>query len=177
MTFIPSAHHADVLIRADIGVKHIGSAASDLHSEGGTHRTRQQKEPVFVQTRAQVFRNRDTVGEQLRQADFAAAARAHSCEIARVAIRLADEEGLAGVTIQRLAREVGLTTMALYRYFPAKADLVALMIDSASDSPLHFGKPSLPWSTRLKEWARRCLAIYKDHILDGIRARVRRRSR
>lgn len=83
--------------------------------------------------------------------------------IARIAIRLADEEGLAAVTMQRLAREVGMTTMALYRYFPAKADLVALMIDSASSSPLHFGKPSLPWRTRLKEWACRCVAIYIEH--------------
>ena len=65
--------------------------------------------------------------------------------------------------MQRLAREVGMTAMALYRYFPAKADLVALMIDSASDSPLDFGKPSLPWNTRLNEWAHRCLAIYTRH--------------
>src|SRR5580658_6302347 len=84
-------------------------------------------------------------------------------QIARTAIRLADEDGLAAVTMQRVAREVGLTTMALYRYFPAKTDLVALMIDSTSDSPLQFGKPSLPWNTRLKEWARHCLAIYRDH--------------
>jgi AcrR family transcriptional regulator len=84
-------------------------------------------------------------------------------QIAEAAIRLADVDGLAAVTMQRVACEVGLTTMALYRYFPSKTNLVALMIDSASDSPLHFGKPSLPWSTRLKEWARRCLAIYRDH--------------
>jgi AcrR family transcriptional regulator len=84
-------------------------------------------------------------------------------QIARTAIRLADKDGLAGVTMQKVARELGLTTMALYRYFLAKTDLVALMIDSASDSSLDFGKPSLPWSTRLKEWARRCLAIYRDH--------------
>ena len=84
-------------------------------------------------------------------------------QIARSAIRLADAEGLAAVTMQRVARELGVTSMALYRYFPRKADLVALMIDSASDSPLQFGKPSLPWSTRLKEWARRCLGIYRNH--------------
>jgi AcrR family transcriptional regulator len=65
--------------------------------------------------------------------------------------------------MQRVACELGLTTMALYRYFPSKTDLVALMIDLASDSPLHFGKPSQPWSTRLKEWARRCLSIYRGH--------------
>lgn len=84
-------------------------------------------------------------------------------QIARTAIRLADEDGLAAVTMQRVSSEIGLTTMALYRYFPTKADLIALMIDSASDSPLHFGKPSLPWSTRLKEWAHRCLSIYREH--------------
>lgn len=84
-------------------------------------------------------------------------------QIARSAIRLADAEGLEAVTMQRVAQEVAVTTMALYRYFPGKADLVAWMIDSASDAPLGFGKPSLPWSTRLKEWAGRCLAIYRNH--------------
>lgn len=65
--------------------------------------------------------------------------------------------------MQRIAQEVGLTTMALYRYFPGKAEIVALMIDSVAESPLHFGKPSSPWSTRLKDWAHRCLGIYQDH--------------
>lgn len=94
--------------------------------------------------------------------------------ITRVAIRLADAEGLAALSMQRLARKVGLTTMALYRYFPGKADVVAMMIDSATDSPLHFGKPSSPWNTRLKEWARRCLAIYQEHFwfLEATTARL-----
>jgi AcrR family transcriptional regulator len=84
-------------------------------------------------------------------------------EIARAAIRLAGKEGLSAVTMQRIAREVGLTTMAIYRYFPRKADVVALMVDSVADSSLRFGNPSSPWSTRLKKWARCCLAIYRDH--------------
>ena len=83
--------------------------------------------------------------------------------IARTAIRLADKQGLATVTMQRVARAVGLTTMALYRYFPGKAEVIALMIDSVADSPPHFGEPWSPWSTRLMEWAHRCLAIYQDH--------------
>ncbi len=83
--------------------------------------------------------------------------------IARTAVRLADKDGLAAVTMQRIAREVGLTTMALYRYFPSKAEVVALMIDSVADSSLHFGKPSLPWNIRLKNWAECCLTIYRDH--------------
>lgn len=84
-------------------------------------------------------------------------------QIARAAILLADAEGLEAVTMQRVAREVGVTTMALYRYFPGKADLLDMMIDSASDSAANFGKPSLPWNVRLRNWARRCLAIYRNH--------------
>jgi AcrR family transcriptional regulator len=84
-------------------------------------------------------------------------------QIARAAIRLADKEGLTAVTMQRVAREVGLTTMALYRYFPGKAEVIAHMIDSVADSPPQFAESSSPWSTRLKEWAHRCLAIYQGH--------------
>ncbi len=84
-------------------------------------------------------------------------------QIARSAIRLADAEGLPAVTMQRVAREVGVTTMALYRYFSGRADLVALMIDSAGDSPRPFGKASLPWHKRLKKWASSCLDIYRNH--------------
>jgi AcrR family transcriptional regulator len=84
-------------------------------------------------------------------------------QIALAAIQIADAEDLEAVTMQRVARELGVTTMALYRYFPGKADLLDLMIDSVSTSPPNFGKPSLSWSTRLKEWATRCRAIYRDH--------------
>lgn len=84
-------------------------------------------------------------------------------EIARAAIQLADEEGLQAVTMQRVAQTVGVTTMALYRYFPGKSDLLALMIDSASDAPLNLGRPASSWKTRLKKWVRQCLAIYRNH--------------
>lgn len=83
--------------------------------------------------------------------------------IAQAAIRLADRDGLAAVTMQRLAREVGLTTMALYRYFPGKAEVVALMIDSVAEPPLRQDKTHSPWNAQLKKWAQRCLAIYQAH--------------
>lgn len=83
--------------------------------------------------------------------------------IARAAIELADAEGLEAITMQRVAREVGVTTMALYRYFPGKTDLLDLMIDSVSESAPDLGKPALPWSARLKKWACLCLAIYESH--------------
>lgn len=84
-------------------------------------------------------------------------------EIAQNAIRIADRDGLGAVTMQRVARASGVTTMALYRYFPGKSELVAVMIDSAGDGALTFDSPSLPWNDRLMEWARRCAAIYQRH--------------
>lgn len=84
-------------------------------------------------------------------------------EIAKAAIRIADAEGLDAVTMQRVARASGVTTMALYRYFPGKSELLSVMIDSAGGSPLTFGMPLTPWKDRLMEWARRCAAIYQKH--------------
>ncbi|MBS1806077.1 MAG: TetR/AcrR family transcriptional regulator [Acidobacteria bacterium] len=84
-------------------------------------------------------------------------------QIALAATSIADKEGLSAVTMKRIAHEVGLTTMALYRYFPGKAEIVAEMIDSVADSDCTFGKPSSPWSIRVKQWAHQCLAIYLKH--------------
>jgi AcrR family transcriptional regulator len=83
--------------------------------------------------------------------------------LAQTAIRIADAEGLDAVTMQRVARESGVTTMALYRYFPGKSDLLAIMIDSAGGSAPTLGKPSQSWQERLTEWAHRCAAIYWKH--------------
>jgi AcrR family transcriptional regulator len=84
-------------------------------------------------------------------------------EIARTAIQIADREGLDAVTMQRVAAESGVTTMALYRYFPGKSDLMAAMIDLAGGSAPVYAAPSMSWKERLVEWAHRCAAIYQKH--------------
>ena len=49
--------------------------------------------------------------------------------IVRVAIEIADAEGLPAVSMQRVASEFGFTTMSLYRYVPGKNELIDLMIE------------------------------------------------
>ena len=49
--------------------------------------------------------------------------------IAAAAVRLADAEGLDALTMRRVAGALGLATMSLYNYVPAKDHLVQLMID------------------------------------------------
>lgn len=43
------------------------------------------------------------------------------------AMRLLVAEGLEGLTLQRVARELGLVTTAIYRYFPSKDALIAAL--------------------------------------------------
>src|SRR4028119_2254718 len=55
------------------------------------------------------------------------------------ALALADAEGLGAVTIRRLAKELGVTPMALYWHFRSKDELLEGMAargSEASDTPL-----------------------------------------
>ncbi|WP_328329407.1 MULTISPECIES: TetR/AcrR family transcriptional regulator [unclassified Streptomyces] len=52
-----------------------------------------------------------------------------SRQIADAAVRIADAEGLAAVTMRRLATELGVAPMAAYRYVSGKDELLELMID------------------------------------------------
>ncbi|MET8683879.1 TetR/AcrR family transcriptional regulator [Streptomyces sp. NPDC004732] len=52
--------------------------------------------------------------------------------IAAVAVRVADAEGIAAVTMRRLATELGVAPMAAYRHVSGKDDLLALMVDTVS---------------------------------------------
>ncbi len=48
-------------------------------------------------------------------------------EISSVALKLFQQEGYAAVSMRRLGREVGLTPMALYRYFPSKLEILSTL--------------------------------------------------
>src|SRR6201994_1183328 len=48
---------------------------------------------------------------------------------------VADTAGRASLSMQHLAERLGCAKMALYRYVPGKAELVALMIDVAIGEP------------------------------------------
>ncbi|MFQ6227623.1 helix-turn-helix domain-containing protein [Nocardia sp. NPDC002869] len=49
--------------------------------------------------------------------------------IAHAAVALADRAGTDGLTMRRLAGELGVATAALYRYFDDRAQLLAAMTD------------------------------------------------
>jgi AcrR family transcriptional regulator len=76
------------------------------------------------------------------------------------AIDLADTEGLANLSMQRLAERLGFTKMSLYRYVPGKAELTALMLDTALGPP---PAPADGWRAGLQAWAETIFARYSAH--------------
>lgn len=53
-------------------------------------------------------------------------------QVVRAAVELADRDGLAGVTLAKVAKELGYTTMSLYRHVGSKEELLVLMGDAAT---------------------------------------------
>lgn len=51
--------------------------------------------------------------------------------IAAAGVAIADAEGIDALSMRRVAAELGVGTMSLYRYVPGKAELLELMIDRA----------------------------------------------
>ncbi|MEV6487715.1 TetR/AcrR family transcriptional regulator C-terminal domain-containing protein [Actinoplanes sp. NPDC051633] len=81
--------------------------------------------------------------------------------IAAAGVAIAVAEGLAGVSMQRVAADLGCTKMALYRYLPGKAELVAQMVERSLGAP-----PDLPaddWRAALRQWTGRLMQGFLAH--------------
>lgn len=55
--------------------------------------------------------------------------------IVQTAVELADEDGLAALSIRKLGQRLGAGTMAAYRHIDSRDDLVILMVDVALGPP------------------------------------------
>ncbi|GAB3088309.1 TetR/AcrR family transcriptional regulator [Micromonospora schwarzwaldensis] len=108
--------------------------------------------------------------------------------VARAGIAVADADGLDGLTMQRVAASLAVTKMALYRYVPGRAELIALMLDAAlgepppapADRPADRGVAHVPvpadrgaadvpapadagWRAQLDDWTRRLVERFRRH--------------
>ncbi|MGX1804089.1 TetR/AcrR family transcriptional regulator [Nocardia sp. NPDC055321] len=73
-------------------------------------------------------------------------------QILDAAIRIADADGYAGLSMGKLAKELGFTTMSLYRYVDSKETLVELLSDRAIGDPPVI-PPGADWRAGLEAWA------------------------
>lgn len=83
--------------------------------------------------------------------------------IAAAAIASADAEGLAGVSMRKIAAALGAGTMSLYNYVPKKEQLFDLMLDAVAGEVELPGAPSGDPRADLKDFARRHLAAMRRH--------------
>jgi AcrR family transcriptional regulator len=85
-------------------------------------------------------------------------------QIARAALRIADDEGFEAVTMKRIASELGAGTMTLYYYVRTKADIVALMQDAIlEDVLIPDGELPAGWKAAVAVIARRTREVLIQH--------------
>ncbi|MFD6888493.1 TetR/AcrR family transcriptional regulator C-terminal domain-containing protein [Streptomyces sp. NPDC059957] len=74
--------------------------------------------------------------------------------IVDAAVALAAAEGMGVVSMGRVAKELGVSTMSLYRYVTAKEELYILMADAGVGTPpASSGGSDAGWRELLSEWA------------------------
>ncbi|GII62988.1 GntR family transcriptional regulator [Sphaerisporangium krabiense] len=82
--------------------------------------------------------------------------------VVRAGIEIADAEGLAALSMRRVAAALGVAVMSLYRHVPGKDELVTLMTDAVYAA--HPPGPDAPdWRRALEETARLMWAVYRRH--------------
>ncbi|MFC7527619.1 TetR/AcrR family transcriptional regulator [Actinoplanes sp. GCM10030250] len=83
--------------------------------------------------------------------------------VADRALRLADEEGLEAVTIRRLAKELGVTPMALYWHFKNKDELLLGIADHALADVRADQTAGDPWQKRLRTVIETVVRVFQEH--------------
>jgi AcrR family transcriptional regulator len=85
-------------------------------------------------------------------------------QIVGTAIMIADTDGLDALSMRRVARELRVGTMSLYRYVPGKAELLDLMLDAVSDPGKEIAKcQGMDWRGMLEVVARGTRDRYLAH--------------
>lgn len=83
--------------------------------------------------------------------------------VAECALRLADTEGLDAVTIRRVAKENGVTPMALYWHFKNKDELLIGMIDHVFSGVRADPEAGDPWQKRLRKVVETVVGVLRAH--------------
>lgn len=84
-------------------------------------------------------------------------------QIVAAGLAVAASDGLATVSMSRVAAELGVGTMSLYRYVASKQELLDLMVDTALGPPPP-ARDGASWREGLAAWARAQLGAFRDNL-------------
>src|SRR5687768_7197639 len=84
-------------------------------------------------------------------------------DVAQIAIQMADTDGLAALSMRRVADQLGVTAMSLYTYVPSKSELLDLMLDTVSGEATAAYADNMDWRAKLDLVARQNWALYRRH--------------
>lgn len=87
----------------------------------------------------------------------------NTARIVHAAIELADDVGLADLSIRKLGQRMGSGTMAAYRHIDSRDHLVVLMVDVALGPPPGSILEAPTWQAGLRAWADAILVRYAAH--------------
>jgi AcrR family transcriptional regulator len=74
-------------------------------------------------------------------------------DVVGAAIKVADVDGLDALSMARVAKKLGFTTMSLYRYVASKEELLQLMWNDSAQDAHYIVLDTGTWRERLRSWA------------------------
>ncbi len=158
----PPDHHRQTQARRPRPF-HPRTSARPQHRHGHSHQGPNRPPTGRLGPHPPRRRHRRWPGARVPQREYAGG-RSSREEVVRTAIAIADAEGLAALSMRRIATDLGVSTMALYRYIGGKEALVLQMVDTAvGDFPFPAEKPG-NWRAGIETAARLQWAAYRRHL-------------
>lgn len=82
-------------------------------------------------------------------------------KIVEAAIAIADRDGLAAVSMNRVAASLGFSAMSLYRYVSSKDDLLVLMQDAVCEMAIP--EENEDWRDSLRTYVKLTMSVFLEH--------------
>jgi DNA-binding transcriptional regulator YhcF (GntR family) len=102
------------------------------------------------------------VAQESRPVPVRRTRRTRDVGVVRLALEIADREGLAEVSMRRIAADLGVATMSLYRHVPSKDDLLLMMIDAVM-AEIEIPEPTADVRADLTSVAHRLWTMFRQH--------------
>lgn len=82
--------------------------------------------------------------------------------VVEAGIRVAQTEGVGALSMARIAKELGVGTMSLYRYVASKDELLTTMVDTSLGPPPPPSAAGEDWRAGLTRWAVGVRTVYQS---------------